>query len=64
MNMTNAERDAFLREIRIGTLCTLNPDGSPNALPLWYEWGGDKIRMFSCEDSGKALVLPAAFAHH
>ena len=57
MSMTDAERDAFLREIRIGTLCTLNEDGSPNALPLWYAWDGAKIRMFSSRDTGKVRRL-------
>lgn len=57
MSMTHEQRDAFLREIRIGTLCTLNTDGSPNALPLWYEWDGDKLRMFSMEDTGKVRRL-------
>ena len=57
MSMTDAERDAFLREIRIGTLCTLNANGSPNALPLWYEWDGKKLRMFSSRASGKVRRL-------
>ena len=57
MSMSKDERDAFLRETRIGTLCTFNPDGSPNALPLWYEWDGDKLRMFSSEDTGKVRRL-------
>ena len=57
MSMTREQRDAFLREIRIGTLCTLNGDGSPNALPLWYEWDGEKLRMFSMEDTGKVRRL-------
>ena len=57
MSMTDAERDSFLREVRIGTLCTLNGDGSPNALPLWYEWDGTKIRMFSSPDVGKVRRL-------
>ena len=55
--MTESECDAFLREIRIGTLCTLNKDGSPNAVPLWYEWDGDKIRLFSSRDTGKVRRL-------
>ena len=55
--MTDAERDAFLRETRIATLCTLNEDGSPNALPLWYEWDGEKARMFSMLDTGKVKRL-------
>ena len=55
--MTDAERDAFLRETRIGTLGTLNQDGSPNALPLWFEWDGATIRMFSSRDAGKVRRL-------
>ena len=55
--MTDAERDAFLRETRIGTLCTLNEDGSPNALPLWFEWDGATARMFSSRDAGKVRRL-------
>ena len=55
--MTDAERDAFLRETRIGTLCTLNEDGSPNALPLWFEWDGATLRMFSSRDAGKVRRL-------
>ena len=57
MSMSDAARDTFLREIRIGTLCTLNQDGSPNAMPLWYEWDGEKIRMFSSRDTGKVRRL-------
>lgn len=51
--MTESECDAFLRDVRIGTLCTLNEDGSPNAVPLWYDWDGEKLRMFSSRDTGK-----------
>lgn len=57
MSMTDAERDAFLRETRIGTLCTLNEDGSPNALPLWFEWDGARVRMFTTPDTGKVRRL-------
>ena len=59
MAMSKAERDAFLKKVRIGTLCTLNEDGSPNALPLWYDWDGEKIRMFSVLDTGKIRRLKA-----
>ena len=55
--MNDDERDQFLRQTRIGTLCTLNADGSPNALPLWYEWNGDKILMFSNRETGKVRRL-------
>jgi PPOX class probable F420-dependent enzyme len=55
--MTKTELDDFLNTIRIGTLCSLNADGSPNALPLWYDWDGEKIRMFSTRDTGKVRRL-------
>ena len=55
--MTEAECDAFLKETRIGTLCTLNADGSPNAIPLWYDWDCDKIRMFTNRDTAKVQRL-------
>ena len=55
--MTEAQSDAFLRETRIGTLCTLNADGSPNAIPLWYDWDGDKIRMFTNRGTAKVRRL-------
>ena len=56
-SMTKAQRDAFLRETRIATLVTLNQDGSPNALPLWYDWDGERLRMFSQPGTGKLRRL-------
>ena len=56
-SMTKAQRDAFLREARIATLVTLNEDGSPNALPLWYDWDGERLRMFSMSGTGKLRRL-------
>ena len=53
MSKSKDEIDAFLKETRIGFLTTLNADGSPNTIPLWYEWDGEKIRMFSSENTGK-----------
>lgn len=57
MSMTPDERDEFLRGTRIAILSTLNDDGSPNALPLWFEWDGQKIRMFSSRATGKVRRL-------
>ena len=56
-SMTKEQRDAFLRETRIATLVTLNEDGSPNALPLWYDWDGERLRMFSQSGTGKLRRL-------
>ena len=57
MSLTKAECNAFLKELRIGTLCTLNGDGSPNALPIWYHWNGEKIHMFTSHGTAKVKRL-------
>ena len=57
MSKSKSEIDAFLKQIRIGFLSTVNDDGSPNTMPLWYEWDGETIRMFSPENTGKVRRL-------
>lgn len=57
MKMTKTELDDFLNTIGIGTLCSLDADGSPNALPLWYDWDGEKIRMFTTRGTAKVKRL-------
>lgn len=53
MPMTAEQRDAFLRETRIAKLATLNADGSPNVVPVWFEWDGEVARVFTSEGSPK-----------
>ena len=55
--MSEDARDAFLRETRIGIFTTLNADGSPLAIPIWYEWDGTKARMFTSMTSPKVARL-------
>jgi len=55
--MSVAERDAFLREARIGVLATLDANGGPLAIPIWYEWDGARARMFSSVRSPKLARL-------
>ena len=55
--MSVAERDAFLREARIGVLATLDAGGAPLAIPIWYEWDGARARMFSSGRSPKVARL-------
>lgn len=55
--MTTAQRDAFLREPRIATLSTLTKDGSPVAIPIWYEWDSARARMFTSDGSPKVARL-------
>jgi PPOX class probable F420-dependent enzyme len=52
-SMTEAERDAFLAEPRYGILSMLRQDGSPVAVPVWFEWDGKSVRMFSSRLSPK-----------
>ena len=46
-SMSPSEIDEFLSETRIGVLCTNDLDGAPNGVPVWFEWDGEGIRMFS-----------------
>jgi PPOX class probable F420-dependent enzyme len=55
--MDDAIRDAFLTERRYGILTTLNQDGSPVSVPIWYEWDGSVLRMFSWAKAGKIKRL-------
>lgn len=51
--MDKTELDAFLRETRIAKLATLNADGSPNIVPVWFEWTGEVARVFTSRTSPK-----------
>jgi PPOX class probable F420-dependent enzyme len=41
--MTEAEIDQLLAEPRIARLSTINPDGTPHTLPIWYEWRDGEV---------------------
>ncbi len=48
---------AFLAQPRLGTLMTLNRRGRPIGVPVWYEWTGEAVRMFSAKDAPKVARL-------
>jgi PPOX class probable F420-dependent enzyme len=56
--MTEA-RDAFLRAPRIGILATLSERGTPVAVPIWFEWDGQRARIFTGVGSPKVRRLEA-----
>lgn len=56
-SMTDAERDEFLAPPRIGMLSTLRGDGFPSAVPVWFEWDGRLVRVFTSARSGKVSRL-------
>jgi PPOX class probable F420-dependent enzyme len=51
--MTDAQIDAFLRETRIAKLATLNADGSPTIVPVWFEWDGKTATLFTHNQTPK-----------
>ena len=55
--LTDQERDAFLKEARYGILTHLRKDGSPVAVPVWFEWDGSTARMFTSGLSPKVKRL-------
>jgi len=57
--MTDEERDRFLAEPRYGILTVLRADGSPIAVPVWFDWSGEVIRMFTSVISPKMKRLQA-----
>lgn len=56
-NMTEEQREAFLATPRLGILTTLRDDGSPIAVPVWFEWDGAVARVFSGATSLKIRRL-------
>jgi nitroimidazol reductase NimA-like FMN-containing flavoprotein (pyridoxamine 5'-phosphate oxidase superfamily) len=55
--MTDAARKAFLSRPRIGVLSMLAEDGAPVAIPIWFEWDGHRILMFTGDTSPKMRRL-------
>ncbi len=55
--MSDADREAFLAVNRYGILSTLRKDGSPIAIPVWFDWDGTSVRMFTTAGSPKLRRL-------
>jgi PPOX class probable F420-dependent enzyme len=52
-------RNAFLRETRIAKLATLQADGSPTIVPVWFEWDGQTAAVFTSRSSPKVARILA-----
>lgn len=46
-------RDEFLAKTRYGYLTTLASDGSPRTVPVWFDWDGQAVRIFTGLDTPK-----------
>ena len=51
--MTEEFREEFLAKTRYGYLTTLHSDGSPVTVPVWFDWDGQAVRIFTGIDSPK-----------
>ena len=56
---TEAERDAFLNKPRQAILISNRAGDAPIGVPVWYEWDGSEIRMFSAKGVPKIKRIEA-----
>ncbi len=53
-----AEADLeFLAEPRVGVLISSRADGRPLGVPVWFDWNGATVDMFSAADAPKTRRL-------
>jgi PPOX class probable F420-dependent enzyme len=55
--MSDEERERFLAEPRYGILNTIRSDGWPVGVPVWFDWNGEGVRMFTSVLSPKLKRL-------
>lgn len=55
--MNDDERERFLAEPRYGILTTVRSDGLPIGVPVWFDWDGETVRMFTGVNSPKIKRL-------
>jgi len=51
--MTPEERDALLRQPRNAVLATVDAHGRPHAVPVWFRWDGEALRVITDHGSQK-----------
>ena len=56
---TDAERDAFLSEPRLAILMTNRAGDAPLGVPVWFEWTGSDVLMFSARGVPKLKRIEA-----
>jgi nitroimidazol reductase NimA-like FMN-containing flavoprotein (pyridoxamine 5'-phosphate oxidase superfamily) len=56
---TEAERDAFLTEPRLAILMTNRAGEAPVGVPVWFEWTGSEVLMFSARGVPKLERIEA-----
>ena len=59
MPMNLEQREAFLAKPRYAVITTLTGQGRPVSVPVWYEWDGRTMAMFTTPGTGKVTRLTA-----
>ena len=54
---TQQEIDSFLKEPRLAILIYQGKRPSPTGIPVWFDWDGQALRMFTGADSAKIKYL-------
>jgi nitroimidazol reductase NimA-like FMN-containing flavoprotein (pyridoxamine 5'-phosphate oxidase superfamily) len=60
LDMTEAEREAFLADLHVGILSIARTDKGPLALPIWYQYQNGQVIISMEAGSLKARLLRAA----
>ena len=61
LQMTKAEREAFLAGVHVGVLSIPEPGRGPLTVPIWYAYEpGAELRVVTGRDSRKGRLLAAA----
>ena len=59
-DMTIDEREAFLADVHVGVLAIERDGKGPLALPIWYQYDGTDVTIFTEGSSAKAKLLRRA----
>ena len=57
--MTQDYKNKFLEKTRYGYLTTLASDGYPRTVPVWFDWDGQAINIFTVVNSSKLKRIEA-----
>lgn len=51
--MNDEQMSRFFERTRQAVLLTVNADGTPNGVPVWFDWDGEVVRFFTGADAKK-----------
>ncbi|MEM6703326.1 MAG: PPOX class F420-dependent oxidoreductase [Acidobacteriota bacterium] len=57
--MNPEQRDAFLQEPHTAVLATVDGEGRPHAVPVWYLWDGTSFVFIAGKNSAKVRHIAA-----